>query len=109
MMRDFKTIYILVTEAHVENEICTVKFNFRVEFYDYVIDEKTKKVTRGTDKRKIMNTYTLEFVKGMDKDITKCPHCGARFDAVTSTECEYCGSTIVKNASDFVLSKKTKI
>lgn len=112
IMSDFVTKFSYITDVVIENNLYVVKAILRIEFYDYVIDTTNNKVTRGTKNTKITNTYNLEFVKSVKDNkskIDKCPNCGAKIDVVTSAECEYCGSTIVKDASDFVLSKKNKI
>ena len=42
-------------------------------------------------------------------DVKKCPNCGAPVDIKASAICPYCDSTLVKDASDYVMSKKTCI
>lgn len=107
IMSDFKSLFCYVTDVRVENNNYIVTFALKIEFYDYVIDTKTEKVTRGNKYDKVTNTYTLEFVKSVSKDEDgKCPNCGAPIKGSASNVCGYCGSTIVKDASDFVLSKK---
>lgn len=107
IMSDFKSLFCHVTDVRVENNNYIVTFTLRMEFYDYVIDTKTDKVIRGNKYDKVTNTYTLEFVKSVSKtDDEKCPNCGAPIKGSASNVCDYCGSTIVKDASDFVLSKK---
>lgn len=83
-----------------------------VEFFDYVINIKTKEITRGTDEHKLLNNYIMTFVmkdSKTSKKITKCPNCGAKIKHNTSGECEYCNATIVKKASKFVLTTKKNI
>lgn len=106
IMSDFVTKYSYIIDVQIENNLYIVKALLRIEFYDYVIDTTTQEVTRGTKNSKVTNTYQLEFVKSVKEEDNKCPNCGAKIESVTSTECAYCGSTIVKKASDFVLSKK---
>lgn len=109
IMSDFITQYIYITDAVVENNNYVIKAVLKIEFYDYVINTINNNVIRGRKNTKVLNTYNLELVKSInDKDI-KCPNCGAPVNAVTSKECEYCGSTIVFDSSDFVLSKKNII
>lgn len=109
IMSDFITQYIYITDAVVENNNYVIKAVLKIEFYDYVINTINNNVIRGRKNTKVLNTYNLELVKSInDKDI-KCPNCGAPVNAVTSKECEYCGSTIVFDSNDFVLSKKNII
>lgn len=109
IMSDFNTIYLYITDVVLENNNYVIKAILKIEFFDYVIDTNTNNVTRGRSSAKVLNTYKLEFVKSVDEKDIKCPNCGAPVNAVTSTKCEYCGSTIVFDANDFVLSKKNII
>ena len=52
---------------------------------------------------------TFVIKKGDAKSIKNCPSCGAPFEHNASGICEYCGSTIIKEADELVLSKKTNI
>ena len=110
IMSDFITQYIYITDVAVENKNYVVKAVLKIEFYDYVINTINNNVIRGRKSTKVLNTYNLEFVKSInDKEEIKCPNCGAPVNTVTSKECEYCGSTIVFDSNDFVLSKKNII
>ena len=82
-----------------------------VKCYDYVIKDATGEVTRGTDKSKMNIKYKLSFVKSASNNNTeeKCPNCGAPVDIVSSAVCPYCDSTLVKDAGDYVMSKKVSL
>ena len=111
IMSDFDQEEIKIVDIKNENDIVTVTVYLRVNFYDYVINEKDQTVIRGNKTYKITNNYNMDFVrvKKKPKKEIRCPNCGAEVKAVTSGKCEYCGSTIVVNANEFVLSKKTNI
>ena len=108
VMSDFNPIDIKITSAKLENDLISVVVYANITFYDYVINEKTGEVIRGNKSRKVNNHYLMTFVVA-NESITKCPGCGAELKMNTSGVCEYCRMKIVKNASDFVLSKKTNI
>lgn len=108
VMSDFNPIDIKITSAKLENDLISVVVYANITFYDYVINEKTGEVIRGNKSRKVNNHYLMTFVVA-NESITKCPGCGAELRMNTSGVCEYCRMKIVKNASDFVLSKKTNI
>ena len=80
----------------------------KISFYDYVINSETGSVTRGNKNRKIVNNYEMTFVKSStnNNDVVKCPSCSADVHVNASGKCEYCGSVIVKDSGEFVLSKK---
>ncbi len=111
IMTAFDQEEIRIINIKKEAKLITVEVYLRVTFYDYVINNKTKEVIRGTKDRPLTNNYEMQFVRKQDssKKTHKCPNCGAEIKAVTSSKCEYCGSTIVVEATDFVLSKKTNI
>ena len=110
IMSDFKLISTKITDIKEENGLLNITTYLNVTMYDYVID-KDKKVLRGDDKHKIDISYLITFVKTSSQDtkVTRCPNCGAEIDAVAGGKCEYCGSVIVVDAKDYVMSKKTCI
>ena len=108
IMSNFNPIDIKITSAKLDNDLISVVVYANITFYDYVINEKTGEVIRGNKSRKVNNHYLMTFVVA-NESITKCPGCGAELKMNTSGVCEYCRMKIVKNASDFVLSKKTNI
>ena len=59
---------------------------------------------------KVNNTYLLTFVKSVDTNKNNtCPKCGAEVVGNTTGVCNYCGSKIIFNQYDWVMSKKQKI
>lgn len=110
IMSDFDKINVKITNIRDENGLLNVSAYLRVTMYDYVVDGSGS-VVRGNDKRKIDIEYIVTFVKSSKDEHgdTICPNCGAKIDAVANGKCDYCGSTVVVDAKDFVLSKKTCI
>ena len=111
IMSDFKLQQINIINIKEEDGKVAITVYMRVRFKDYVINQKTKEVIRGNSSSYIVNNYVMTFVRGKDainKDIS-CPNCGAPISNTASSKCEYCGSDIVKDSSEFVLSKKTNV
>ena len=100
-----------ITNITSENNVVSLTVYAEIRFHDYVINTKTNEVTRGSKDRLMTNHYLMTFVikKGDAKSIKNCPSCGAPFEHNASGICEYCGSTIIKEADELVLSKKTNI
>ena len=111
IMTAFDNEEIKIIGIKEENKIVTVEVYLRCTFYDYVINNKTKEVIRGSKDYTLTNNYEMQFVRKTNnkKKKVKCPNCGAEINTVVSTKCEYCGSTIVIAANEFVLSKKTNV
>lgn len=111
IMKDIELIDAKVIDIRKENNIITVDVYLNVRCYDYVIKEATKEVVRGKDNTKLNIKYKLSFIKSATNNNKeeKCPNCGAPVDIVSSATCPYCDSTLVKTASDYVLSKKTAL
>lgn len=111
IMKDIELIDVKIIDIHKENDVITVDAYLNVRCYDYVIKDATGEVTRGTDKAKMNIKYKLSFVKSASnsKTIEKCPNCGAPVNIVGSATCEYCDSILVKDASDYVMSKKVSL
>ena len=111
IMSDFNLQQVNVIDIKEEDGKVAITVYMRVRFKDYVINQKTKEVIRGNSSSYMTNNYIMTFVRGkdaIDKDIS-CPNCGAPISDTASSKCEYCGSDIVKDSSEFVLSKKTNI
>ena len=111
IMKDIELIDVKIIDIHKENDVITIDAYLNVKCYDYVIKDATGEVTRGTDKSKMNIKYKLSFVKSASNNNTeeKCPNCGAPVDIVSSAVCPYCDSTLVKDAGDYVMSKKVSL
>lgn len=111
IMSDYQNLDMKITNITSENNVVSLTVYAEIRFHDYVINAKTNEVTRGSKDRLMTNHYLMTFVikKGDAKSIKNCPSCGAPFEHNASGICEYCGSTIIKEADDLVLSKKTNI
>lgn len=109
IMKDITLEEEKIIDIKKEKKIITTSVYLRVKCYDYVIKEKTGETVRGRDKDKIIIEYVLSFVKSSvnNKKEEKCPNCGAKVDIKASATCPYCESTLVKDASEYVMSKKT--
>ncbi len=111
IMNDYQKQDMKVTSITSENNVISLTVYAEIRFRDYVINTKTNEVIRGSKDRFITNHYLMTFVikKSDIPDLKNCPSCGAPFNHNVSGVCEYCHSTIVKNAATLVLSKKTNI
>ena len=111
IMSDYQNLDMKITDITSENNVISLTVYAKIRFYDYVINTKNNKVIRGSKDRLITNNYLMTFVvkKSDAKSIKNCPSCGAPFEHNASGICEYCGSTIIKEADELVLSKKTNI
>lgn len=104
IMREFKLRSGYVMEKETRGEHQEIIVFLGVEFIDYVLDTKKKKVIRGTRWSKIYAPYEITIVKN-GKVITNCPNCGGEVEP-GSTICDHCNSVLVNGYSDFVMSKK---
>ena len=111
IMSDYQNLDMKITNITSENNVVSLIVYAEIRFHDYVINMKTNEVIRGTKERLMTNHYLMTFVikKSDAKSLKNCPSCGAPFEHNASGVCEYCGSTIIKEADEFVLSKKTNI
>ena len=81
------------------NDILIVDLHTRI--VDYVTDDKTGAVIRGSASKELYMGYEYTFVraKGVKTGQTvnqasTCPNCGAPLDINHSGKCEYCGSVL---------------
>ena len=92
------------------NDIVTVDFTARV--VDYVTDDRTGNIVRGSSSRELFMTYRWTFIRTLGKvtgaageaDGKHCPNCGAPIDLNQSAVCSYCGSVVESGDYDWVLS-----
>lgn len=93
-----------------EKDVLVVALNSSM--LDYIVDEKTGMVLRGSKDNRLTNTYKLIFVRkkgviteaGTEKlKTTNCPNCGAPTNITSSGKCEFCGSVITIGIHDWVL------
>ena len=85
----------------------------RTRIIDYVIDDKTQQVIRGSKSKEKFMTYEWVLsrksgVKTTNESGTRtisCPHCGAPVDINKSAKCEYCGSILTVDSSDWVINE----
>ena len=109
IMKNIEYVDAKITNIKLSDDVISVVVFLRVKCLDYVINEKTNKTVRGSDSTRLDIQYLLTFVKSKsnNNETEKCPNCGAPVDIVSSATCPYCNSTLVKDASNYVLSKKT--
>ena len=101
-----------VVDAVVQNGVLTVVTRYIIEQYDYVADRTTGKKIRGESKYKMRVNYEMRFRQSInDNRILKfCPNCGADISKNNgSGVCEYCGTKIVSDNKNWVLTEKQVI
>ncbi len=107
IMKDFVLKSSAITNCNKQNDNIEVQTKYIVEFYDYIVNKESGKVLRGNSKRKVKMYYNLTFVRSASQTkIENCPNCGAKVDITSAGTCAYCGSKIVGENSNWVLSKK---
>lgn len=110
IMKDFKLLNSAITEAKKQNNMLEVKTRYVIEFYDYIVNKETKKVLRGNSNKKIKMVYEFTFIEDVEnKQLKECPNCGAPIDINAGAICKYCGSKIVDDSKNFVMSKKISL
>ncbi len=84
----------------------------RTRIVDYVTDDATGTVVRGSDTREKFMTYEWTLVRTTGTRTSEstgttgqtCPFCGAHVDINHSAVCEYCGSVLTTDSFDWVIS-----
>ncbi|MBR3133462.1 MAG: TIM44-like domain-containing protein [Clostridia bacterium] len=112
IMKDFKLNKSYLKGVNVQNDNIAINAGFVVEFYDYIIEQSSGKVLRGSDKNKIRITYDMKFRKTLNQDkvALKCPNCGADMKHINGYGvCEYCRTKIVTENQEWVLTDKKSI
>lgn len=103
-------------ESDGAKETITIVLNSKMK--DYIIDSETKKLLEGNKDTYWNRSYRMKFVRTLGKqtqaasselNTTNCPNCGAPTKVTSSGRCEYCGSVIVTDDHDWVLSSLESI
>ena len=92
------------------NDIMIAKLQTRI--VDYVVDDATGNVIRGSNTAEKFMTYEWNLIRTSGRQTSKisgenasnCPNCGAPINLNKSAKCEYCGSIIETDDFDWVLS-----
>lgn len=93
-----------------EKDILVVALNSSM--LDYIVDETTGRIIKGSKDYRLNNTYKLTFIRkkgSMTEEgteqlkTTNCPNCGAPTNITSSGKCEFCGSIITIGTHDWVL------
>ena len=108
IMKDFVLKGSFLKDVTNQNDTITITTGYIIEFYDYIAEQATGKVIRGTSNRKVRITYEMKFRQTLDesKKVTKCPNCGADIEMNTSGICEYCHNKLVTENTKWVLTEK---
>ncbi|MBQ4061361.1 MAG: TIM44-like domain-containing protein [Christensenellaceae bacterium] len=93
------------------NDILTVRLQTRI--VDYVKDDNTQNVIRGSETKELFMTYEWSFIRTKGKTTpleegakrTTCPSCGAPIDLNHTAKCEYCGAVISDSEYDWVVNE----
>ena len=90
----------------------TIVAELRTRIVDYVVDDNTGTIIRGSDRNEKFMTYEWTLVRtsgqttgqasGMTGQI--CPSCGAHVDINHTAVCEYCGTVLTTDTFDWVIS-----
>ena len=104
VMKDFKKIDYMVTNASNNNGKYEVTMELIISFIDYI--EKDGKKVRGFSIAPITMHYQLVFVSSSNGIIDTCPSCGNKLNDTTTQVCPYCRNQITQDSTKWVLSKK---
>ena len=85
----------------------------RTRIVDYVTDDNTGTIIRGSDRQEKFMTYEWTIIRTRGQQTQQgatgttgqtCPHCGAHIDINHTAVCEYCGSVLTTDKFDWVVS-----
>lgn len=107
VMKDFLYIDGMITNISKINNRTAVTVEIITRFYDYIINENSQAIIRGTDSKKVSMHYRMIFIKNNSlKPKTHCPKCGAELKNTSTNVCEFCRTKITKETEEWLLSEK---
>ena len=91
-------------------DVMVARINTRI--VDYVKDDRTGNIIRGSNTREKFMTYEWSLVRSTGVQTSRstgttsqtCPYCGANVDINQSAVCEYCGSVLHTDTFDWAVS-----
>jgi hypothetical protein len=83
----------------------------RTRIVDYVVDDATGNVVRGSNTAEKFMEYEWDLVRtsgqitgtGTGTTVQSCPHCGAPIDVNHTAVCAYCGSVLTTDTFDWAV------
>ena len=101
----YNSCELLSLEENVEALNIKVKLNVRC--YDYIVNSKTNDLIKGYKDKYWFYEYEIEFIK--NKNINhSCINCGTKLEK-NMNKCPSCGSIILNNNEEWVMSKKKMV
>ena len=94
-----------------EADTDVVVARLRTRIVDYVVDDATGNVVRGSNTAEKFMEYEWDLVRtsgritteGTGTTVQSCPHCGAPIDVNHTAVCEYCGSVLTTDTFDWAV------
>lgn len=95
-----------------ENGLDIMIATVRTRIVDYVVDDNTGNIVRGSNTAEKFMTYewTVERTSGQTTEsidgtkVQSCPHCGATININHTAVCEYCGSVLTSDTFNWAVS-----
>jgi len=109
---------ININQAYMQKYVRDSEYEYltvflQVRMTDYIKDEKTGQVLKGSPSVDSHMKYLYTFMRktgvltnpaSSNKSTTNCPHCGAPTSITSAGKCEYCESVVTTGVFDWVLS-----
>lgn len=95
-----------------EGNLDVIVISIETRIVDYVTDDNTGAIVRGSNTDEKFMTYEWTLVRTTGVKTLKstgttsqtCPYCGAHIDINQNTVCEYCGSVLTTDTFDWAVS-----
>lgn len=109
MMEDINFVDCSIKNISNKKGKQEIKVLLRVTCRDYLVDANNKTV-RGNKGAINDYLYQLTFVRSsVPSKLKYCPNCGAKLENSVSDKCDYCGSVVVRDSDNFVMTDKKMI
>ena len=97
-------------KAEYDHDVIVAQLKTRI--VDYVVDDATGKIVRGSNTQEKFMTYEWTLIRSKGVMTSRstgttsqtCPHCGAQIDINHSAVCEYCDSVLTTDTFDWVVT-----
>ena len=109
IMEDITKVNGYVSALRKEGNIETADVVLSVTMRDYIVNKYNAVVRGNKNINEITYFITIDKVNDEAKRITNCPNCGGALNGDASQKCEHCGSNLVLESKNFIITKKQNL
>ena len=109
IMENITKVNGYVSSLKKEGNIETCDVVLSVTMKDYIVNKNNNVVRGNRNINEVTYFITIDKVNDEVKRINSCPSCGGALNDDASQKCEHCGTNLVLESKNFIITKKQNI